>query len=87
MLWPRLPRAASAVDRVASLILIADRVGVFTREFIGVDNLIGSSDYPHADSIGPRSRQSIADDFEGVCNADRIKMTCTNAATLYGFQV
>jgi len=46
-----------------------------------------SSDYPHTDSTWPRSRQSIAHDFEGVSDEDRIKMTCTNAAKLYGFQV
>ena len=70
-----------------SAALIADRVGVFTREFMGVDNLMWSSDYPHTDSTWPRSRQSIAHDFDGVSDADRIKMTCTNAAKLYGFQV
>jgi len=70
-----------------SAALIADRVGVFTRDFMGVDNLMWSSDYPHTDSTWPRSRQSIAHDFEGVSDEDRIKMTCTNAAKLYGFQV
>ena len=31
--------------------------------------------------------RSIEHDFAGVCEADRIKMTCTNAAKLYGFEV
>ncbi len=66
---------------------IQDRVGVYTREFTGVDNLMWSSDYPHTDTTWPRSRQSIARDFEGVSEADRIKMTCTNAAKLYGFKL
>lgn len=70
-----------------SAALIADRVGVFTREFTGVDNLMWSSDYPHTDSTWPRSRESIAHDFAGVSEADCIKMTCTNAAKLYGFKV
>ena len=66
---------------------IMDRVGVFTREFTGVDNLMWSSDYPHTDSTWPRSRESIERDFAGVSAADRVKMTCTNAAKLYGFKV
>ena len=33
------------------------------------------------------SRESIEHDFAGVGEADRIKMTCTNAAKLYGFKV
>lgn len=70
-----------------SAAFIMDRVGVFTREFTGVDNLMWSSDYPHTDSTWPRSRESIAHDFAGVDEADRIKMTCTNAARLYGFKL
>ena len=31
--------------------------------------------------------RSFEHDFAGVSEADRIKMTCTNAAELYGFQV
>ncbi len=73
--------------RNVSASFIMDRVGVFTREFIGVENLMWSSDYPHTDSTWPRSRESIEHDFVGVSESDRIKMTCTNAARLYGFQV
>ena len=64
---------------------IQDRVGVYTREFTGVDNLMWSSDYLHTDTTWPRSRESIERDFAGVSESDRYKMTCTNAARLYGF--
>ena len=64
---------------------IKDRVGVYTREFTGVDNLMWSSDYPHTDTTWPKSRESIAHDFTGVSDSDRVKMTYTNAAKLYGF--
>jgi predicted TIM-barrel fold metal-dependent hydrolase len=64
---------------------IQDRVGVYTRAFTGADNLMWSSDYPHTDTTWPKSRQSIAHDFEGVSQADLVKMTYTNAAKLYGF--
>ena len=66
---------------------IKDRVGVYTREFTGVDNLMWSSDYPHTDTTWPKSRESIAHDFAGVSESDMRKMTCTNAAKLYGFNV
>jgi len=49
--------------RNVSAAFIMDRVGVYTREFTGVDNLMWSSDYPHTDSTWPRSRESIAHDF------------------------
>lgn len=66
---------------------IQDRVGVYTREFTGADNLMWSSDYPHTDTTWPRSRESIECDFAGVSSADRVKMTYTNAAKLYGFKL
>lgn len=66
---------------------IQDRVGVYTRAFTGADNLMWSSDYPHTDTTWPKSRQSIEHDFEGVSQTDRVKMTYTNAAKLYGFNL
>lgn len=66
---------------------IKDRVGVFTREFLGVENLMWSSDYPHTDTTWPKSRESIDHDFQGVNESDRYKMTYTNAAKLYGFSM
>ncbi len=73
--------------RNCSASFIKDRVGVFTREFMGVDNLMWSSDYPHTDTTWPKSRESIDHDFQGVSESDRYKMTCTNAAKLYGFKM
>ena len=73
--------------RNVSASFIQDRVGVFNRETIGVDNLMWSSDYPHTDSTWPKSLESIEHDFAGVSQADRVKMTLTNAAKLYGFKV
>jgi predicted TIM-barrel fold metal-dependent hydrolase len=73
--------------RNVSASFIMDRVGVFNRESMGVENLMWSSDYPHTDSTWPRSRESIEHDFVGVSEADRLKMTCTNAAKLYGFRI
>lgn len=54
-----------------SAAFIMDRVGVFARDFIGVDNLMWSSDYPHTDSTWPHSHRAIAHDFQGVPEAER----------------
>jgi len=72
--------------RNCSAAFIMDRVGVFTREFTGVDNLMWSSDFPHTDSTWPHSREAIERDFVGVSAADRKKMTVTNASKIYGFE-
>ncbi len=60
-----------------------DRVGVVMRHFIGVNNLMWASDFPHSDSTWPNSRQVIARDFEGVPDDERRLMTADNAAALY----
>ena len=61
-----------------------DRVGVMTREFIGVESLMWASDFPHSDSTWPNSRAVIARDFEGVPDDEVRKMVAENAAALYG---
>ena len=61
-----------------------DRVGVLTRDFIGVENLMWASDFPHSDSTWPHSQDVIARDFEGVPAKDRRKITSENCAALYG---
>lgn len=66
---------------------INDPVGVATREFVGVENLMWSSDYPHTDSSWPRSQEVIERDFKGVSEEDRRKMTAGNVIGLYGMQV
>jgi len=61
-----------------------DRVGIVTRELVGVGNLMWASDYPHSDSTWPNSREVIARDFAGVAETDRRRITADNAAELYG---
>ena len=62
-----------------------DRVGVVTRHFIGIKNLMWGSDFPHSDSTWPNSLEVIARDFEGVPDDERRLMTSDNVAALYGF--
>ena len=66
---------------------INDPIGVATREFVGADNLMWSSDYPHTDSSWPHSMDVIEKDFQGVPDGDRKKMTCLNAVKSYGLDI
>ena len=61
-----------------------DRIGIMTREDIGVRNLMWGSDFPHHDSIFPRSQEVLDDIFEGVSDEDRYRITVANCCELYG---
>ena len=61
-----------------------DRAALLTRELIGVDHLMWGSDFPHTDSTWPCSNEVIDELFEGIPEADRIKITRDNVKTLYG---
>jgi len=61
-----------------------DAIGVLTRHFIGVDNLIWGNDSPHHDSIWPHSQAVIARIFAGVPEDEKAKMTFGNVTKLYG---
>lgn len=61
-----------------------DRPALATREFIGVDNLMWGSDYPHTDSTWPCSLEVLDEVFEGIPKEDRAKITRLNAKRLYG---
>jgi len=64
---------------------IDDRVGVASREFIGVENIMWSSDYPHTVSTWPHSREVVERDFKDVPEKDKRQIVRENAARLYGF--
>ena len=55
--------------------------------FIGEDNIMWGSDYPHAESTFPRSREILDTIMEGVPQAERSRMVGGNAARLYGFDL
>lgn len=66
---------------------IDDSFGVASRHWIGVDNIMWSSDYPHTASTWPHSRDIIARDFKDVSEVERRKIVRENAAQLYGFDL
>jgi predicted TIM-barrel fold metal-dependent hydrolase len=64
---------------------IDDFVGVANREFVGVDRMMWSSDYPHQASSWPHSQEVVARDFKDASAEDVFKITRGNVAQLYGF--
>ena len=63
---------------------IDDRVGVASREFVGVENIMWSSDYPHTVSTWPHSREVVKRDFKDVPENEKRRIVRDNAARLYG---
>ncbi len=61
-----------------------DRIGIMTRNEIGVGNLMWGNDYPHHDSIFPKSQEVLDDIFENVPEEDRHRITAANCCELYG---
>jgi len=66
---------------------IDDSFGVASRHWIGVDNVMWSSDYPHTASTWPHSRDIIERDFKDVSEVEKRKIVRENVAKLYGFDL
>jgi predicted TIM-barrel fold metal-dependent hydrolase len=66
---------------------IDDSFGVASRHWIGVDNVMWSSDYPHTASTWPHSRDIIERDFKDVSAVEKRKIVRENVAQLYGFDL
>lgn len=64
---------------------IDDPVGIEMRDVIGVDNIMWESDYPHADSLFPKSRTNAERVFAAVPDADVKRIVETNARSLFRF--
>ena len=62
---------------------IREPFAVANRHWIGVRNLMWSSDYPHHRHDWPYSRRIIADTMAGVPEAEKQLMICDNAVDLY----
>jgi predicted TIM-barrel fold metal-dependent hydrolase len=60
-----------------------DPIGIRTRDFIGVRNLMWGSDYPHGDSIFPESQPILDSLFPPEEESDRFAVTAANVVNLY----
>src|SRR5262245_29672529 len=58
---------------------IDDAVGVQTIDFLGVDNVMAETDYPHSDSTWPHSILVMREQLSGLNAADRHKVLRGNA--------
>jgi predicted TIM-barrel fold metal-dependent hydrolase len=61
-----------------------DPVGLATCGFLGADNVLWASDYPHVDSTWPHSQSVIEQHFAEVSEEDKYKILYANAVKLYG---
>lgn len=61
-----------------------EQSGIELRDYIGVDNIMWESDYPHITSTYPRSREHVERTVSGVPPAEREKLLYKNALRLYG---
>ncbi len=62
-----------------------DGIGIRMRDVIGVDCLMWGSDYPHAESTFPKSREILESILEGVPLEEKAQIVGATAAQLYGF--
>jgi len=60
-----------------------DHTAVRNREYIGLGNIMWSSDFPHQDSSFPNSVKSVTEHFEGVPLEDQRKIARENAVEFY----
>jgi predicted TIM-barrel fold metal-dependent hydrolase len=60
-----------------------DAAGLKTRNFLGLDNLLWSTNFPLATSTWPESRRMIARCFEGIPDNERRQVLAGNAARVY----
>ncbi|MGH7932166.1 MAG: amidohydrolase family protein [Candidatus Binataceae bacterium] len=63
----------------------SDRIGIKMLDEIGEDNIMWGSDFPHPDGIWPDSQEYIQRELGHLSERTRSKLTCGNAAKLYGF--
>jgi predicted TIM-barrel fold metal-dependent hydrolase len=68
------------------LTFIDDLPGVMLREFIGVDRIMWSSDFPHLDSSWPESQQFLNKHLAGVPAEEARLIVAENCVRLYHLQ-
>ena len=84
----RLPLKASEYFRRQMFVTFEkDAIGVRLIPDIGENNVMWAADYPHGISTFPHSRQVVDDMFAATPAAIKRKVTCDNAATLYGIKL
>ena len=63
----------------------SDPIGLRLIDILGENNVMWGSDFPHPDGVWPDSQSFIEREFTSVSPDVKRKITCENAANLYGF--
>lgn len=85
--WSKLEldeKPSAYFRRQVFLTFMDDMVGVSNLKFVGADNFMFASDYPHSVSTWPDSRKYIDKQMSGIASTDRDKLVVGNAMKLYG---
>lgn len=62
-----------------------DALGIEFRKYIGVENLMWGSDYPHSESTFPKSREILEEILTGVPEGEKALIAGGNATKVYEF--
>ena len=65
---------------------IEDEFGVANLDYIGVENVMIETDYPHTDSLWPHSLEAAHERLEGRSDADKYKVLQGNARRVFNFE-
>lgn len=84
-LWTEgiLTRPSEAFRRQIYVDFWFERSGIELRHFIGIDNIMWESDYPHITSSYPRSKEIVARITADIPEDEKKKMLYENAMRLY----
>jgi len=68
---------------------ISDPIGLNNLRFTDADHFMWSSDYPHGAATWPNSAATVKAEFDefGVPEDQRVRLTLTNVAELYGIDI
>src|SRR5713101_875365 len=85
---PKLPMLPSDYFRRQGFATFQDDpIGLQTRQWVGIENLLWGDDYPHHEGTWPRSQDVIDRTMAELTEDERRKVLGLNAAKLYGFEI
>jgi predicted TIM-barrel fold metal-dependent hydrolase len=85
---PRFKNGALPSDHARRSVFITfqeDEPGIQLRHYVGIDNILWGSDYPHAEGTFPNSRTIVQKTLHGVPEDEQRKILWDNTARIFGF--